>query len=220
MLKYQIFFGKQTQSLGEIESQEGLKLSFAKQVHGDQVLKVDKVTQREFEADSLWTNQESRPLAVMTADCLPILGYHPNVPISFAVHAGWRGVQNRVLIKTLEKLPLKQTEIPELRIHIGPHIQKKSFEVHKEVALDILSSIGDFQKSELLDDHLKNFVSPHSDEKKVYLDLSQIILRQLEFFGIKKIEVSEIDTLTNSDYASFRRDRSNSRNWSFIKWLG
>ncbi|MBF0123193.1 MAG: laccase domain-containing protein, partial [Candidatus Omnitrophica bacterium] len=83
------------------------KLIFPKQVHGDVVWKVteaDVIRRGQVEADAAVTNVTGLPIAVRTADCLPLLFYDPHHRVIAAVHAGWKSSQLRIVFKTIEMM--------------------------------------------------------------------------------------------------------------------
>ena len=99
---------------------------FLKQVHGQTVVSAD--SKRFIEADAHWTAEKNRALVVQTADCLPILlSSHNRI---CAVHAGWRGVENQIVLSALKTF----SDFSELEVGIGPHITQESFVVSKDVA--------------------------------------------------------------------------------------
>lgn len=100
------------------------------QVHGDRVISVD--APREWgEADALVTAVSDVFLTIRTADCLPILVVDLQQRKVAAVHAGWRGSSQRILIKVLNELG---SDPKDVRIAVGPGIGECCFEVGPEVA--------------------------------------------------------------------------------------
>jgi hypothetical protein len=53
------------------------------------------------DTDALVTDVQRLPLAVFAADCLTAALFDPRAPAVAAVHAGWRGTQQRILAKTV-----------------------------------------------------------------------------------------------------------------------
>ncbi len=99
---------------------------FVKQVHGRKVTPADP--HQLVESDAHWTKEKNRALIVQTADCLPILlRSHNHI---CAVHAGWRGVENKIVPEALNIF----SDLSHLEVGIGPHITQESFVVSKDVA--------------------------------------------------------------------------------------
>src|SRR5687767_12696973 len=72
------------------------------QVHKTRIVQVSRETQKEelMETDALITNEKGTCVAVMSADCVPILLYDKKNKAVGAVHSGWRGTVARILEKT------------------------------------------------------------------------------------------------------------------------
>lgn len=101
------------------------------QVHGGAVLQVGGPGPAG-EADALLTDEPGLPLAVRTADCVPVV-IHAETAVA-VVHAGWRGLASGVIANALAAL----AEHHPRRAAIGPSIGPCCYEVGTEVieALD------------------------------------------------------------------------------------
>ncbi len=196
---YFIFFGNNRSTLETLKTHfHNYSFLFLKQVHGDSLVVADK--SKTPEADGQSTTEPLLALSIVTADCLPVLYYTKNTAV--ALHCGWRGLQKNIIASSY----LVHKEKP-LRAFIGPHIQEESFEVGHEVTQALLPHIQKLKT-------LEPCILPHKDSEKDYLNLK--LLAQNQLFGIKTV-TSNIDTLKNTKYHSFRRDKPNSgRNISFI----
>lgn len=81
-------------------------------------------------ADAAITRQKNTPLAIMTADCLPIVLCNQNGSEIAAIHAGWRGLAHGIIDNTIAKMASK----PEtLMAWIGPAICQNCYETGEEV---------------------------------------------------------------------------------------
>lgn len=206
---YLVFFGSRHatwESLPELFP--SLKFAKIKQTHGNNV--VESPCDDLKEGDGHWTAQKNTALTIVTADCLPIMILDQKR--IGAVHAGWRGIENRVLLKTLNS-----GFTTNLKVFIGPHIHKPSFEVGNDVSEKLISSAKDLDGFDI-----KKTVSTHTDPQKNYVDLSYIALLQLKSFGIKEDDVhfSSHNTFTNKDFSSYRRKETpTGRQISFIALL-
>ncbi|NOL49364.1 peptidoglycan editing factor PgeF [Pelistega europaea] len=102
------------------------------QVHGIAVLDADSTFEYPPQADAALTMQQGRVLAIMTADCLPVVIADDAGTIVGAAHAGWRGLQAGVLENLVDKMRQK---VPDARLKawIGPAISQPVFEVGGEV---------------------------------------------------------------------------------------
>lgn len=220
--------GAQLQDLAKAYPQ--YQLMRLKQIHSDTV--VESVVQSEdyqIQADSHFTKETNLALCVITADCVPIFFYEPEIGLISGVHAGWRGVAARIIPKTIRKLIDQGANPRKMTAIIGPHIQKQSFEVENDVRDQILASIASLNGSDpnlsRADSNLYNdiiSVSAYAEvvsEKKSLVDLNLIVKTQLQQEGIESESVFDlhIDTVQNPLFHSYRRDKEKSgRQISFI----
>jgi len=99
------------------------------QVHGMHVTDADVETPRG-PADAAVTRHENRVLAILVADCMPVLLASDDGSVLGAAHAGWRGLAAGVLEATVAAMGVAPG-----RIHawLGPAIGPAHFEVGDEV---------------------------------------------------------------------------------------
>jgi len=175
-----------------------------KQVHGDKLVQCGPGNP---EADAQWTNDKNHALLIKTADCLPIMIASPQKGIALAIHSGWRGVEKKITSKSITELRLQDDK--ELKVFIGPHIQKDSFQVDKDVADTILSSHGlALNSSKVI----------YEKDSKFHIDLSYLVLQELDSLGINgdRVILSNRDTKAEEGYYSYRRGEKGVSNYSFI----
>lgn len=208
---FEIFFGNKKFST-EVESTFNSEFSFVKQVHGCTVVPASTTL---MQADGHWTKESEITLAIKTADCLPVLVTSAQHSLVAALHAGWRGVEQKITTHFLQSCKVSQDS--SLRLYIGPHIQQKSFEVDRDVAERILSA------------HNLTVEQAESDtlcipkDKKYYMDLSELVIREALACGITRpqIWVSDIDTKTDLAFFSYRRSllsgETGVRNYSAVR---
>lgn len=182
------------ESLGYTRS----RLIHMRQIHSDQIVIIDDTYHFDTppECDALITNRPNIPLMVMSADCTPILLYDPITQTIGAVHAGRAGALNEILPKTLHAMGKKYgTTADDVIVLLGPSIHGCCYEINEKIADEVFA---------------KGYAdSLHKEDKRVFLDVNTILLRQLETLGIKKenIEVSDACTSCNNEtYFSYRAD--------------
>ena len=100
-----------------------------RQVHGTRVIHASE-WRPDVEADGIWSDRAQDVLAILTADCLPILLAERDGRCVAAIHAGWRGLAGGIVEAALNALPAS----PE-RLHawIGPAIRARAYEVDAAV---------------------------------------------------------------------------------------
>ena len=59
---------------------------------------------KKIKADAIITNQKRLPIAVLTADCVPLLLYDSKEKIIAAIHAGWKGAFKGIINKKISSL--------------------------------------------------------------------------------------------------------------------
>jgi len=175
------------------------------QVHSADVLVVDHQSKTAPECDALVTNVPDVKLTVKTADCAPVLFLDPATKSIAAAHAGWKGAFQGVLENTILTLIKMGADITHIHAAIGPHLTQKSFQVSPEMqAL--------FPKTE------HHFFE--SRESGIYFDFTGYLKYRLERAGLQHIEIYALDTFSNPDYNSYRRNKDNpARQYSFIQLI-
>jgi len=163
------------------------------QVHGVEIVSIETLP---VEADGMvssW-NELKLPMAIKTADCLPIV-IEGEKGVVF-LHAGWRGLADGILHRAEISL------IKPQGVFIGPSIHVCCFEV--------------------TEDFKENFkTSPYfkEDKVKIFFDLQLEAKRLLhENFPNLLVTAAPICTCCHNDLHSYRRDKTKNRNWNlFIK---
>lgn len=211
--------GAQLQDLARAYPQ--YQLMRLKQIHSDIVVESDAQSQDyQTQADSHFTKETNLALCVITADCVPVFFYEPEIGLISGVHAGWRGVASRIIPKTIRLLIDQGADPRKLTAIIGPHIQKQSFEVGNDVRDQILASLGPLNSSDpnLQVEAISNYSEVVSEQKSL-VDLNLVVRTQLQHEGIELENVFDlhIDTVKNPLFHSYRRDKEKSgRQISFI----
>ncbi|MFP5385846.1 MAG: polyphenol oxidase family protein [Bacteriovoracia bacterium] len=165
----------------------------ATQVHGTDIVSPETLPA---EADGIivsWENFE-KPLAIKTADCLPIV-IEGEKGVIF-LHAGWRGLANGILNKPEIEM------INPQRVFIGPSIHECCFEVSKDFK-DNFPDSPFFKKV----------------KDKYFFNLQEEAKRQLrEKFPSLLVQYAPVCTSCNNSLHSYRRDKTKERNWNlYIK---
>ena len=147
--------------------------------------------------DALISNAKNIIMGISTADCIPVIVYDPIHHAAAAIHAGWKGTRLRIVSKTLQEMQkVYGTNPSDCTAAIGPGISQDSFEVGQEV-VDAFVEAG-FE----MDDYVIM-------KKKPHIDLKALNKLQLTTMGVKEnnIIVSDVDTFTDVDYFSARREQ-------------
>ena len=79
--------------------------------------------------DALVTFEENLPIGIVTADCVPVLVYAPDIKAVGAIHAGWKGTIGGIVDNVLDILMEKGADLSRLMVFFGPSISQESYEV-------------------------------------------------------------------------------------------
>ncbi|CAM5217481.1 Purine nucleoside phosphorylase OS=Castellaniella defragrans OX=75697 GN=HNR28_001192 PE=3 SV=1 [Castellaniella defragrans] len=183
------------------------------QVHGTQVCEAD--------ADGIWrargvpcadaavTEVRGRPLAIMTADCLPVVLADGAGTVLGVAHAGWRGLAAGVLENTVAALRRRVPRAAGWRAWLGPAIGQAAFEVGDEVYEAFVdqdpAAAACFERW------------PHTD--RWHADLAGLARLRLVRAGVSRVESSGECTYRQADrYFSYRRQARTGRQ-ATLAWL-
>ena len=178
-----------------VDKENFLGLQWLDQVHGVECF---EIKQDNFGAtlvgDAMWTNETGLALAVLSADCVPIVLAREDSGSIGICHAGWKGLVQDVP----GILAGEMTNCPsELSAWIGPSISQANYEIGPDV-WKILEQIAPETLRE----------SPDSDKKRLadLSLLSEILLRRA---GVRNIFQSRLCTYDNAEAFSYRRAAKN-----------
>ena len=166
------------------------------QHHSNKVIyfKDTKSIKQRLPADAMITKVKKVALAVLTADCVPILFYDPKNNVIGCVHSGWKGALNGIIENTVKKLNKLNSKNKDLIVVVGPCIGKDNYEVK-----------NDFYNKFLLKDK-ENKIYFRKKSSNYFFDLRGFVNKKLLNLNIKNIENIDIDTYSNSDsFFSYRR---------------
>jgi YfiH family protein len=164
-------------------------IAFMNQSHSNTVVEVSDASEV-IDADALVTTSKGLGIAVIAADCLPILLSSPQAVA--AVHAGRVGVGNGIIDRTVALM--QSLGARGISATVGPSICADCYEVSPQMYQEFV---------------LENPEASTSAQKHA-LDLKRSARAQLEKLGVVTRDV-DICTLENHDYFSFRRDRTPER---------
>lgn len=213
-----VFFGNQASQISELQEHfPNLQFQRLAQVHKTGIFpSTYKTVCHTPEADAHWTQDKNMALCINTADCIPVLIFDPQTLSVAAVHAGWKGVRDKIVPKTiLQLLEACGACAEDLWVFIGPHIQAQSFEIEDSIKDEILKTVS----ANNFD--VQTAVKP-SVTGKSFVNLNRVVCGQTASLGVspEKIYSSTIDTKTDPNYFSYRRDPKNpGRQISFIAKL-
>ena len=188
-----------------VQDTKKTKIQWLEQVHGNHVVEVIEVSSDAIVADAAISRQKNIALAIMTADCLPILLSDEKGEVIGAIHGGWRPLAADIIANTLDKMQSKPAEI---FAWLGPCIGREQFEVGEEVKDTFVN------KSAFLE---RAFKKSNHNSKKYFADLQLIATLQLQHLGVKHISsLNECTYSLPNKYYSYRKNSTTGRMASVI----
>lgn len=172
------------------------------QTHSNDCVVVEEELCRK--ADAAITRMTNRVLAILTADCVPILLSSKKGDEIAAIHAGWRGLLSGIIENTLSKL---LTASQEIIAWVGPAICQSCYEVGEDVYEACLAQYSFASIAFLRENRKWRFNLPQ---------LTELVLRDL---GINLIYKSNNCTFEQKEYFySYRRAAQTGRMATLI-WI-
>ena len=179
------------------------KIVLLDQVHSSKFHYISKRSElkNKFVGDALVTDKKNLPIAILTADCAPILIYDKKKEMVAAIHVGWKGAYKDIVKKVIKFMIKKGCSPKNITAAIGPCISIKNYEVKE-----------DFKKKFFKKDK-KSFVFFKRNKNKNYFNLNKYINFQLKSLNIKNIDIINKDTFNaKNNFFSARRSISCNEN--------
>ncbi|MGP9687574.1 polyphenol oxidase family protein [Psychrobacter sp. AOP22-C1-C5] len=161
-------------------------LHWVSQVHGKHIYDVDATAlgMKPMPADAIISQQQGLGLAIMTADCVPIVLYQPASGQIAAIHAGWQGLACGVIQATVQRF----RESGPISAWIGVCISQENYEVGRQVRDQLLAGCVETQSLTVSDienfDQLYVVNSEADNADKLKLDLPKLAADQLKTTGV------------------------------------
>ena len=164
-----------------------------------------------YEADASVTNIPNEVLAILTADCMPVLFASTSGDVIGAAHAGWRGLSGGILENTINEMIALSPGLTtsDISAWMGPAIGPSAFEVGE----DVLQAFAQQGKSTLS----KAFIPIIGTPGKYLANLYLLARDRLHALGIERIDGAEFCTVNDPEhFFSYRRDKVTGRFASLI----
>ena len=173
-------------------------LCTAYQVHSAEALVVTEPWAREDapRVDAMATATPGLALAILTADCVPVLMADREAGVIGAAHAGWRGALKGILEAAVEAMLGLGARSNEIRAVIGPAIGAASYEVGPEFPAPFLVRRPEDE----------DLFAPAKRDGHFLFDLTGYVARRLSGLGLAAVEATGGDTCAETGrYFSYRR---------------
>jgi len=175
-----------------------------RQVHGNTVVEAP-LAAPETVADGAVARVPGAVIAVLTADCLPLLLCDRQGTAVGVVHAGWRGLAAGVIENTVAKM---QVDPSQLMAYLGPAIGAAAYEVGEDVRREFVAA-----------DQRAKAAFANRSPGKYLADLYLLARQRLAKMGIMAVHGGGFCTFAESGrFFSYRRDGPTGRMASLI-WM-
>lgn len=184
-----------------LERWAGAAVAYATQVHGSRVVVLSQPpapgSTSVGEADALVSVSPEVAVAVLVADCVPVLLADPESGVVAAVHAGRRGLVAGVVQAAVETMVERGASVERVRAAIGPAIAGQSYEVPAALQDEVASVIPQTRAT-------TSWGTPA-------LDLPAGVAAVLDAAGVVHVTHLARDTWTDPALFSFRRSQRTGR---------
>ncbi|MGV0852838.1 peptidoglycan editing factor PgeF [Mycolicibacterium phlei] len=177
------------------------------QVHSANVAVVDESTNRDApvpDTDALVTTCRRLALAVVTADCVPVLLADARAGVVGAAHAGRVGAQNGIVVRTVEAMRSLGARVEDISVLLGPAVSGRNYEVPEAMAAEVEAALPGSRTT--------------TAKNTPGLDLRAGIVRQLTDLGVTAIDIDPRCTVDDHTLFSHRRDAPTGRLASLV-WM-
>lgn len=154
--------------------------------------------------DAIVTARRGLPLAVLTADCVPVLLADPVAGVAAAAHAGRPGLVAGVVPAAVRAMTALGAEPARITARIGPSVCGRCYEVPEQMRIDVAAA--------------EPAAYAETSWGTPAVDVAAGVRAQLDALGVCDREHSPVCTLESKDHFSYRRDRSTGRLAGYV-WL-
>lgn len=170
----------------------GRRIVWMNQVHSDRVVRVSTPADGPVDAaDGLVTTTARLGLAVVTADCVPVLLADARAGVVGAVHAGRVGARDGVVVRAVEAMCDAGAHPEDISVLLGPAVSGRNYEVPEEMAAEVEAALPGSRTT--------------TARGTAGLDLRAGIARQLLSLGVGAVEVDPRCTVADRSLYSHRR---------------
>ena len=184
------------------------RVQWLDQEHGRRVLSACAATAsgEPITADASWTESRGLGLAVLVADCIPLLLSNQDGSLVAVVHCGWRGTVAGIVEATVDALP----EAPDRLIAwLGPGVCGDCY----EVGVDVRDALDKEERQAVLVED-----GPGRGGPRWLMDLPALVETRLRRSGVRRTVASSLCTMCDRRFYSYRRDGRTGR-FAALIWL-
>lgn len=178
-------------------------IAWMEQLHTNTVTVVTKPGLVEA-TDALVTTTPRLGLAVLVADCVPVLLADSTSGVVAAAHAGRMGARNGIVTNTVRTMMDLGAQPGRIQALLGPAASGQRYEVPEHMAADV-------------EEHLPGSRT-RTLQGTLGLDIRAGLVRQLFGLGVTHVDADPRCTIADEDFFSYRREGTTGRQAGLI-WL-
>lgn len=199
--------------LARVLGLERMDMAWMEQIHSTNVTVVDRQTLPAAAdgfitvpaTDALVTTVPGLALAVLVADCVPVLLSDYRAGVVAAVHAGRIGARNGIVARTVEAMLELGARVEHMHALLGPAASGAQYEVPAGMAADVEAHLPGSRC-------VTTAGTPG-------IDVRAGIVRQLEGLGVRGVDVDPRCTISDPQFFSYRRSRGTTGRQAGVIWL-
>ncbi len=185
-----------------------------RQDHTDRVIVLDKSNKNDYlfeklsedKVDGYVVKDKDIATLITTADCNPIIIYDTKNNIAANVHAGWKGVINKIYINAINIMQKEyNSNVEDIIVCIGPSIRKCCFSSEEESFKNKFTDVFKYENE---------YLEYENKSKRFHIDLIKILKHELKNVGIldENLHIADICTRCNTDdFYSYRAAVQNNK---------
>jgi YfiH family protein len=186
---------------------DAARVVWMNQVHGRDVAAVTGPWEADADipsVDALVTGERALALAVLTADCVPVLLADPAAGIAAAAHAGRPGLVAGVVPAAVAAMVERGADPAGITAYTGPAVCGRCYEVPEAMRDDVAAVVPEAYAE-------TSWGTPS-------VDVAAGVHAQLAGLGLRDLRRSAVCTRESADHYSYRRDRTTGRLAGYV-WL-
>lgn len=159
------------------------------------------------DCDGLLVSSVDTPVAIMVADCAPVLIVDPEKKMLALVHAGWRGALAGIVSAAINELHKAGSELADISLAIGPTLCPSCFEVGNDTGEQFSACFGTKVVQQIA--------------SRLHLDIRASISADACRAGINEAQIAIHPACTRCDhdlFFSYRQQQGMAGRFALIAW--
>lgn len=155
-------------------------------------------------ADGLISHIPGQALAIVSADCVPILLFDPKNKVVAALHGSRKSLTEGIIKEAMKKMVLNFNSDPKkILAAVGPHIRKCQYWLKEKTYQDLRNT------------RFKKYFS--QKKRKIYFDLTKLVFDEFSKLGIRKENIEDGGICTYCQFKKYFSARKQEESPSIYK---